>query len=106
MNTRPKQEWNRNSNLDRAANASVLVSGLLIVLFAAATMNTDPAPTATQLAQRDSASRNTLTAQAPQTETAQVRVGGYGDSVRLATAPLAAAAQFKPSNFNGDDHAK
>lgn len=106
MRTSHRKDWNRHSNIDRAANASVIAASLLIILLAAATADKDPAPTATQFAQQGRTSRTAVATQAPQTETTNVRVAGYGDSVRLATASPAAPSQFNPSDLNGDDHAK
>ena len=106
MNTRHRKDWNHHSNIDRTTNASVIAAGLLIVLFAAATADNDPATPVTRLAKQDRANRTAVAAQAHQTETTNLRVAGYGDSVRLATAAAAAPSQLKPTDLNGDDHAK
>ena len=106
MRTSHRKDWNRQSNIDRSANASVIAAGLLIVLLAAATADNDPAPTAMQLAQQTRTSRTTVATQAPPPETTKLRVAGYGDSVRLAIASPAAPSPSNPFDLNGDDHAK
>lgn len=106
MRTSYRKDWNRHSNIDLAANASVIAAGLLIILLAATTADDTPAPTATQFAQQGRTSRTAVATQAPRPATTNVRVAGYGDSVRIAEASPATPSQSNSSDLNGDDHAK
>ena len=53
MNTNTKQDWNPDLNKDTVGSVAVLASGLLIVLFAAATTTLAAAPRDNQAAYRD-----------------------------------------------------
>jgi hypothetical protein len=108
MNTMPKKDWNPHLNIDSAANAGVLATGLLIVLFAAATANTDPAPQATQVVYQDRDGRIVVTAIRSKTGkvTPGVHPAGHGDSVQLAEASPAGSFPFNQHDLNGDNHAK
>ena len=106
MNMAPKKDWNRHLNIDSAANAGVLATGLLIVLYAAATAHTDPAPQATQVVQQDRDGRIVVTAIRSKTEKAGVRLAEYGDSVQLAASSPVAPVTFNQHDLDGDNHAK
>ena len=106
MNTAPKNGWNHHLNIDSAANAGVLAAGLFIVLFAAATADTDPAPQATQVVHQDRDGRIVVTAIRSRTETASERPAEYGDSVQLAASSPVAPVHFNQHDLDGDNHAK
>ena len=106
MNTAPKNDWNRHLNFDSAANAGVLAAGLFIILFAAATALTDPAPQATQSVRQDWDGRIDVTAIPSSTEKAGVPPAEYGDSVQLAASSPVAPVTFNQHDLDGDNHAK
>lgn len=108
MNTKHKEDWNPNLNLDSAANAGVLATGLFVVLFAVATAETDPAPQATQVVHQDRDGRIVVTATRLKAGTA---TAGAQPSERNRLLQIAASTPEVPSHFNqqnlsGDDHAK
>ena len=101
MNTRPRIDWKHDSNIDGAANASVIAAGIFVTMIAAGIAATGQAPPDAQLAQQMRANRTAVAAQ-----TAPARIGGYGNSLRLAaTAPDAAARLNSPTN-KGVHHAQ
>ncbi len=53
MNTNTRQEWNPELNKDTVGSVAVLASGLLIVLFAAATTTLAAAPRDNQASYRE-----------------------------------------------------
>jgi len=108
MNTTPKKDWNPHLNIDSVANAGVLATGLLIVLFAAATAHTDPTPQATQVVYQDGDGRIVVTAIRSNTGkvTPGVHPTGHGDLVQLAEASPAGPFPFNQRDLNGDNHAK
>jgi hypothetical protein len=62
MKTTSMNFWNPHGNIDSAANASVLATAVLVVLIGAATVDTDPASQATQVARQDGDGRVVVTA--------------------------------------------
>ena len=108
MNTKHKEDWNPNLNIDNTANAGLLATGLFVVLFAAATAETDPAPQATQVVHQEWDGRIVVTATRLKAGTA---TAGAQPSERSRLLQLAASAPEVPAHFNqqnltGDDHAK
>jgi hypothetical protein len=108
MDTKQKKDWNPHLNIDSAANAGLLATGLFIVLFAAATAHIDPAPQATQVVYQDRAGRIVVTAIRPKSgkATPSVHPAEHGNSVQLAESSPAGPFHFNQHDLNGDNHAK
>lgn len=108
MNTTPKKDWNPHLSIDSAANLAVLATGVFIVLLAAATTDTDPAPQATQFVYQDQAGRIVVTAIRSKTgkATLGVRPAEHGNAVQLAASSPTGPLHFNQRNLNGDNHVK
>lgn len=108
MNTKHKEDWNPDLNIDSAANAGVLATVLLVVLFAAATAETDPSPQATQVVHQDRDGRIVVTAARLKagTATAGTQPSERNRLLQLAASTPEVPSQFNQQNFAGDDHAK
>jgi hypothetical protein len=108
MDTTQKKDWKPHLNIDSAANAGLLATGLFIVLFAAATADIGPAPQATQVVYQDRAGRIVVTAIRSKTgkATPSARPAEHGNSVQLAESSPAGPFHFNQHDLNGDNHAK
>jgi hypothetical protein len=108
MNATPREGSGTFALMVAAANTHLFISVLLIVLIAASTvdgMDSDPALAAARFAPQDHVGHAALAEAAPQSAPLKLRVGGYGDSVRLVAVSTTDVTQVNPQHAEGDSHA-
>jgi hypothetical protein len=107
MNKAAKNPFKHHLNIDGAANAGVLATGMVIVLIAAAAAFIDPEPKAAQFVYQDPSGRIVVTAIRSKTgKTSPAELPHrHGNPVQLAAS--SPTEIFQPNQHpDGDNHAR